>query len=144
MILFFSKTDPESTMIHTKINKDADWKSIIQFVSVDSKQIHDIISGSKNIVINHVPCLLSLTDKSISKFEGSKKILEVLLEIKHNIQKEKEPAYTSLIDINLEPEDEPVTLVNPIQQQNENDDNVSPEKIKITSPVFTQPTMKKK
>lgn len=144
MILFFSKTDPECTMIRSKINKDPDLKSIIHLVSVDSKQINDIISQSKNVVIDHVPCLLSLTDESISKYEGSKKIIEVFVELKRNIQKEKAPAYTSLSDINLEAKDEPVTLVNPMQQQNESNDNVSPEKIKITSPVFVQPTMKKK
>lgn len=79
MILFFSKTDPECTMIRSKINKDPDLKSIIHLVSVDSKQINDIISQSKNVVIDHVPCLLSLTDESISKYEGVRRLLKCSL-----------------------------------------------------------------
>ncbi len=140
--------DPDSSLIRSKINQDADLKGIIQLVSVDSKPIHDIISASKNVVLDHIPCLLTVTDQAISKFEGGAKIMEVLAEIKGNMQKEKAPAYTSLSDINLDAEDEQdgsVMLPNPMmQQQSESTDNVSPEKIKITSPVFAQPTAKKK
>ena len=128
MILFYSKIDPESTMILSIINQDADLKNIIKLVSIDSKQIHDIVSTSKNVVIDNIPCLLSLNEQSIFKYEGSQKIIEVFDELKRNIQKQKAPAYTSLIDINLEPE--------PILEQHQSTDNVSPEKIKITSPVF--------
>ena len=135
MILFYSKIDPESTMILSIINQDADLKNIIKLVSIDSKQIHDIVSTSKNVVIDNIPCLLSLNEQSIFKYEGSQKIIEVFDELKRNIQKQKAPAYTSLIDINLEPE--------PILEQHQSTDNVSPEKIKITSPVFSHPKVKK-
>ena len=152
MILFFSKIDQESMMIRNEISKDAELKDIVQFVSVDSKQVHDIISTSKNVIIDHVPCLLSVTEQSISKYEGGQKIMELLAEIKSNIvQKQKTPAYTSLTEINLEPEEEPEDeeISMPIQMQQQSNgsiprDNVSPEKIKITSPVFAQPTAKKK
>ena len=135
MILFYSKIDPESTMILSIINQDADLKNIIKLVSIDSKQIHDIVSTSKNVVIDNIPCLLSLNEQSIFKYEGSHKIVEVFDELKRNIQKQKAPAYTSLSDINLEPE--------PILEQHQSTDNVSPEKIKITSPVFSHPKVKK-
>lgn len=153
MILFFSKTDQQSMMIRNKIIKDADLKEIIQFVSVDSKPIHDIISTSKNVVIDHVPCLLSVTEQSISKYEGSQKIMELLTEMKSNMQKQKAPVYTALTDINLDPveeqeqeqeQEEVVTLPTQMQSSEFPRDNASPEKIKITSPVFTPPTAKKK
>lgn len=148
MILFFSKIDQESIMIGNEINKDAELRGIIQFVSVDSKPIHDIISTSKNVVIDYIPCLLSVTEQSISKYEGGQKIMELLAGIKSNIQKQKAPLYTSLTEINLEPEEEQVAITLPAQPQQHSDgiprDNASPEKIKITSPVFTQPVVKKK
>jgi len=150
MILFFSKIDQESMMVRNEVIKDAELRDIIQFVSVDSKPVHDIITTSKNVVIDHVPCLLSVTEQSISKYEGGQKIMELLAEIKSNIvQQQKAPAYTSLTEINLEPEEEQeeATMI-PTQMQQQSSgnprDNASPEKIKITSPVFEQPTAKKK
>ena len=150
MILFVSKTDSESGMLHAEINQDVDLRTLIQFVFVDSKAIHDIISTSKNVIIERIPCLLSITDQSISKYEGSNKILELLAEIKEDIQRQKTPAYTSLSDINLDAEaeeEESVSLSTPMMQQQPSGvvrDNASPEKIKITSPPFIPPTVKKK
>lgn len=154
MILFVSKTDSESGMLHAEINQDVDLRTLIQFVFVDSKVIHDIISTSKNVIIERIPCLLSITDQSISKYEGTNKILELLTEIKDDIQRQKTPAYTSLSDINLDAEaapaeeEESVSLSTPIMQQQQPSgvvrDNASPEKIKITSPPFIPPTVKKK
>ena len=146
MILFFSKIDQESMMIRNEVHKDAQLREIIQFVSVDSKPIHDIITTSKNVVIDHVPCLLSVTEQSISKYEGGQKIMDLLTELKSKIVQQKAPAYTSLTEINLEPAEEEVTLPAQMQQPSNGipRDNASPEKIKITSPVFAQPTAKKK
>ena len=146
MILFFSKIDQESMMIRNEVHKDAQLREIIQFVSVDSKPIHDIITTSKNVVIDHVPCLLSVTEQSISKYEGGQKIMDLLTELKSKIVQQKAPAYTSLTEINLEPAEEEVTLPAQMQQPSNGipRDNASPEKIKITSPVFEQPTTKKK
>ena len=144
MILFFSKMDSESTIIRSKLNQDPELKSIIQLVSVDSKPIHDILSASKNVVIDQIPCLLTINDKSISKYEGTSKINEVLTELKSKLKKEKAPAlYTSLSEINFDTEEEEPNLMQE-QDRGKLQDNNSPERIKITSPVFQPQTIKKK
>jgi hypothetical protein len=153
IVILYSNQDRDSIRVLQSIRGNTELRNRVTLVCVDNQDIYNTIRTSTNVDIEEVPCILDVSNESISKYEGNAKVTEYINEMISQLGELKQPKVTDLGSLGFSQEDEIEELETPkkskttaekvaeMQQSRDSfkieravgSDNSSPSSINITS-----------
>jgi hypothetical protein len=129
IILLYSNQDSRFNNRLRSLKTNYELMRLLNPVSIDNKDIYNIIKTSTNVVVKEVPCLLDIEGENISMFEGFDKTNEYIDELVEHLESKKAETSPKVTDLSA------LGLVDDSPRHDTNPQPVKKEKMSVKEQV---------